>query len=85
MGKLILERLFVVYVACNMLVCAVLLLPWALPRETLSGFVGRHAFHGCRWAVALSRGIDSIFAHDECHCQNVFLDETAARRELYDY
>lgn len=39
--KRALRQLFVLYVAANMLVCALVFFPWARPRETVSGLIGR--------------------------------------------
>ena len=76
------RRLFVVYVACNMLTCALLLLPWAYPRETISGFIGRYAMYGRRWARAVEWVIDRLYFLEHRHCATTYLQEAKIRIEL---
>lgn len=64
-----------IYLALNMLVAS--LLPGGLPRETISGRVGRS------WPDSvLCRLIDFIHAHEPDHCALTARLELAARREL---
>lgn len=81
------RQAFVLYVATNMAVCAVLFLPWAQPRETVSGLLGRWCLtevgwkqrFGCRGA----RLVDRIYWWEADHCRQVFLVEHQARMVLY--
>lgn len=78
--------LFVVYVATNMMVCALLFAPWALPRETVSGLLGRWKC-GKGWkrkfAVVASWIVDRIYFWEPDHCVMVFRCEAQARTVLY--
>ena len=76
------QRLFVIYVALNMLTCALILLPWAYPRETISGFIGRHAFYGKRVAKAVEWVVDRLYFLEERHCRMTYLQESEVRRAL---
>ncbi len=86
-GRWLLCRLFVLYVAANMAVCAILFMPWALPRETVSGLLGRwKARPGGRrqrFAVILARVVDRIYFWEPDHCTMVFKCEHDARAVLY--
>lgn len=82
--------LFNVYVALNMLLCSVLFCWCALPRETISGLVGRKtSFYGyCRlWQAPIWRGarwvIDRLYSWERNHCELVRRQEMEARRALY--
>ena len=66
-----------------MTVCAVVFIPWALPRETISGFMGRMAARGSRLARAAAVVIDLFHWGEPGHCHDVHLCEKRARRELY--
>jgi hypothetical protein len=78
---------FVVYVAGNMLVCATVFAPWALPRETVSGLMGRWISTevGVKRAVglALGRVVDLLYFWEPNHCIEVFYVERRAREILY--
>ncbi len=78
---------FVVYVATNMAVCAILFAPWALPRETVSGLLGRWKRHGGpvkrRFARAAAAVVDRIYFWEPNHCVEVYKCEAEARRVLY--
>ena len=58
-------QVFTVYVATNMMVCALLFAPWALPRETVSGLLGRWKCGKGRikrpFAVGASWVVDRIY------------------------
>lgn len=93
MGKLkraarpVLCQMFTVYVATNMAVCALVFAPWALPRETVSGLLGRWKV-GSRgfkrhFARAASVVVDTIYFWEPNHCIEVYLCEAEARRVLY--
>lgn len=82
-------RLFCVYVCLNMLLCSLLFFPWVLPRETISGLVGR-------WWVLSEDGtakalvadvlrvlIDALYFWEPNHCVEVFRCEHEARKRLY--
>jgi hypothetical protein len=80
-------QVFVVYVATNMAVCAVVFAPWALPRETVSGLLGRwkSGRHGLRrrFAIVASWFVDRIYWWEPNHCVEVFRCEQQARAVLY--
>jgi len=80
-------QLFVVYVAANMAVCALLFAPWALPRETVSGLLGRWKSGAApvkrRFALVASWVVDRIYFWEPNHCVEVFLAERDARKVLY--
>lgn len=86
-GRRLLCQAFVLYVACNMAVCALVFAPWALPRETVSGLLGRWKSgpKGAkkRFALAASWVVDRIYFWEPNHCVAVYLCETDARRVLY--
>lgn len=89
MGKLrpIVCQLFVVYVALNMALCALVFMAWALPRETISGLLGRWETTKTGWqyqfAVAATAVVDRIYFWEPNHCVEVFLCEADARKVLY--
>ena len=78
---------FVVYVATNMAVCAILFMPWALPRETVSGLLGRWASgpRGIKHAFAVAGAwlVDRIYFWEPDHCRAVYACEAQARAVLY--
>ena len=78
---------FVVYVATNMAVCAVIFAPWALPRETVSGLLGRWKCGKGKvkrpFAVGASWVVDRIYFWEPNHCIEVYLCEAQARTVLY--
>ena len=78
---------FVVYVATNMAVCAAIFAPWALPRETVSGLLGRWKCGKGRikrpFAVGASWVVDRIYFWEPNHCIEVYLCEAQARQVLY--
>ena len=80
-------QVFTVYVATNMMVCALVFAPWALPRETVSGLLGRWKCGKGRikrpFAVGASWVVDHIYFWEPNHCVEVFLCESEARRVLY--
>jgi len=65
-----------------MTVCAVVLFPWVEPRETVSGFMGRHRHVNliCR---ALAAFIDMMHWWEPDHCDVTWRLEDAMRRTLY--
>jgi hypothetical protein len=82
------HRAFAAYVALNMFVAAVLFLPWILPRETISGLMGRKKVHartnlGALLAAIGVAIIDRIYFWEPNHCAVVATDEAAARITLY--
>lgn len=83
LGHWLLCRLFVLYVASNMMLCAVIFAPWALPRETISGLLGRYMFRGSRAARVGAWIVDRIYFWEPNHCIEVFLCERDARLVLY--
>lgn len=82
-----LSRVFVVYIVLNMALCAVVFLPWALPRETISGLLGRwiSTEHGWKRVVGLLLGTiaDYIYFWEPAHCVEVFKCEAKSREVLY--
>jgi hypothetical protein len=80
-------QLFVLYVAANMALCAIVFAPWALPRETVSGLLGRWKVRKTGWrrrfAVAASWVVDRIYFWEPNHCVAVYLCEHDARAVLY--
>ncbi len=83
----ILCQLFVVYVAANMALCALVFVAWALPRETISGLLGRWECKGRGWkrlfGIAGSAVVDMIYSWEPDHCNEVFRVEEKARLVLY--
>lgn len=80
-------QLFVVYVATNMAVCALVFAPWALPRETVSGLLGRWETAHTGWRHWFARAgswlVDRIYFWEPNHCVEVYLCEAEARKVLY--
>lgn len=74
---------FNIYVAVNMLLCATVFAPWALPRETLSGFVGRRALLGSEVFLRIAKWVDKCYKNEAAHCGETALAEDAMRNELY--
>ena len=67
-----------------MMTCSVVFFPWALPRETVSGFVGRCKLNGRRIAVPLAKVIDAIYHWEPNHCEVIALQELEMRKTIYD-
>lgn len=84
---IVLPTLFNVYVCANMLVCAVVFAPWALPRETVSGLLGRwqKRERGVKALIgrALGAVVNLIYFWEPNHCVEVFIAEEKAREILY--
>jgi hypothetical protein len=82
---------FNLYIALNMLTCAIVFAPWALPRETISGFMGRTLMSSvpgtwkCLLAAIGCNVIDWLYFWEEDHCFMVFKDEAEARAGLYPH
>lgn len=81
---------FNVYVALNMLLCSVAFFWCALPRETISGLVGRKVRHYVLerpWQSRAWRGaqavVNTIYWWEADHCNLVALQERDARAALY--
>lgn len=78
---------FMVYVASNMMVCAVVFAPWALPRETVSGLLGRWKSGPRGWhrsfACLAAPVVDRIYFWEPNHCVEVYRCEAEARKVLY--
>lgn len=81
------SRVFVIYVALNMLTCAVLFFPWARPRETVSGLTGRWLNSEKGWkynfAKCARRVIHMIYFWEPGHCDLVHEVEHEAHMVLY--
>lgn len=82
-----LRQVFALYVAVNMLACALLFFPWAKKRETISGLLGRWQVEeeGVRQAVGYGFGwfVDRLYYWDADHCRAIYRQERAARQALY--
>lgn len=78
---------FTLYVATNMSVCAIVFMPWAKPRETVSGLLGRWRDTESGWKRAFALRacpvVDWLYWWDADHCREVFRLENDARRILY--
>lgn len=83
----VLSRLFVLYIVTNMALCAVLFAPWALPRETISGLIGRwvETESGLKrlFAKAAERLVNRIYAWEPNHCVETYRIEKQVRAILY--
>ena len=83
----VLSQLFVVYVAVNMALCSVLFAPWALPRETISGLLGRWVTTESGWkrrfAIRSARMVDWLYSWEPNHCVETYKIEQRAREILY--
>lgn len=87
MGQFLKQRGFVLYVSMNMLVCAIVFMPWALPRETISGLMGRWRLTETGWkartGVVVGFLIDRVYFWESDHCRDVWECECSARKALY--
>ena len=63
--KAIANRLFIILLALDQLVCGVI---WLRPDHTISGEVGYAAYQGKRWGKYAERVIDALFGKG--HCQH---------------
>ena len=61
--KAIANRLFVILLALDQLICGVI---WLRPDHTISGEVGYAAYHGKRWGRIAERFIDALFGKGHC-------------------
>lgn len=80
------RQLFAIYLATNMALCAVLFAPWVLPRETISGLLGRwQSESGWKRKVASIGSLiaDAIYFWEPDHCRETYLIEQRARDVLY--
>jgi hypothetical protein len=81
------SRVFTLYVAVNMLVCALLFFPWARPRETVSGLIGRWRWNERGWkqnfARRASRVVNSVYFWEPSHCDVTHEVEQQAHTLLY--
>jgi hypothetical protein len=77
----------VIYVSLNMLVCAVVFAPWAEPRETISGLLGRWWLMERGWKGLVGRSlgqlVNTMYWWEGDHCRQVFHVERRAREILY--
>ena len=76
------RRIFSLYLAGNMTLCALLFFPWVEPRETLSGFFGRQAGKS-RLARAIACAIDLLHWWEPEHCYVTFRLESELRARFY--
>src|SRR5690606_2682249 len=80
------RQVFVLYLVVNMALCAVLFVPWALPRETISGLIGRWvqgAGKKAAFARYAAKVIDRIYFWEPNHCQVTAEQEAEARKALH--
>ena len=61
--KAITNRLFIILLALDQLVCGVI---WLRPDHTISGEIGYAAMQGKRWGRIAERLIDSLFGKGHC-------------------
>jgi len=77
----------VLYVNSNMMVCSIVFVAWALPRETISGLLGRWKATGSTWqrrfAMPAAWVVDRIYFWEPNHCSEVYRMEEDARKALY--
>lgn len=70
-----------------MALCAVLFAPWALPRETISGILGRWKVEEKRTkrkvAGVVGCVVDTIYFWEPDHCVEIYKCERRAREILY--
>jgi hypothetical protein len=87
LGDGVIRQAFVIYVALNMAACALVFAPWAYPRETISGLLGRWLVTEIGWkrafASVASRIVDAVYFWEVDHCRGVFQVERDAREILY--
>ena len=78
---------FVLYVNTNMLVCSMVFIAWALPRETISGLLGRWKSTERGWKYVFARPaswvVDRIYFWEPDHCVEIYRQESQARKVLY--
>lgn len=65
--KAIANRLFVILLALDQLICGVV---WLRPDHTISGEVGFAASQGKRWGLVAEKVIDGMPWFGEGHCRN---------------
>lgn len=89
MGDFLRRRAYYLWVTLSMALCAVVFLPWFLPRETTSGLIGRWVAQENDWrhvfALRVAPWIDWLF-HEPFgieSCLLIYDREEAARRALY--
>ena len=61
--KSIANRLFIILLALDQLICGVI---WLRPDHTISGEVGYAAYQGKRWGRIAERVIDTLFGKGHC-------------------
>ena len=81
-SRRVIRTVFSLYVAVNMLLCAIIFIGRSFPRETISGYIGRRIF-GCHyWALHTGRFIDWLY-REPGPCGETALAEEQMRIELY--
>jgi len=87
--KIIIARtrkvIYVIYLPINMLFCALVFAPWAQPRETVSGLIGRWFEYGNNWQMRFARIVAPTIDgwHEPGHCVETYMTEKAMRVALY--
>lgn len=66
-AKQIINRLFVILLAIDQLICGVI---WLRTDHTISGEVGYAALNGKRWGLVVERCIDAMPWFGRGHCRN---------------
>ena len=66
-AKQIANRLFIILLAIDQLICGVI---WLRPDHTISGEVGYAALNGKRWGLVVERCIDAMPWFGAGHCRN---------------
>ena len=61
--KAIANRLFIILLSLDQLVCGVI---WLRPDHTISGEVGYAAYRGKKWGYRAERVIDALFGKGHC-------------------
>jgi hypothetical protein len=86
-GLILLARVCALVIAVNMLVAAILFMPWIRRRETFSGLMGRwfatETGAKGRIAGALIPLIDTVVFWERNHCAKTYREERQARAVLY--
>jgi len=74
-------------VNANMLVCSVVFIAWALPRETISALLGRWAMTESDWRRTFGTVgawiVDRLYFWEPDHCRLNARQEAEARKALY--
>ncbi len=78
--KAIANRLFIILLALDQLICGVI---WLRPDHTISGEVGYAALNGKRWGLLAEKLIDRLFYQGHCF-ESIEWDEINKSFSLWD-